>query len=158
MASGGHLPKFPTPTPAPSSPLQLRRLVFPLRLSQLGLGHGHSSKGLVVTKQRACLTGYQPPGGAGFSFAAPLWYRWSSQDSCCPFPFYLRPAFGRKTFLCSDIRTCFVSWLSSKWVTAGTEVSVLEDKPSASREQGVFCDSSPLSLAPVPAVGPPHGG
>ena len=49
--------------------------------------------------------------------------------------------------MCSDIRTCFVSWLSSKWVTAGTEVSVLEDKPSASREQGVFCDSSPGSSA-----------
>lgn len=37
---------------------------------------------------------------------------------------------------------------------AATEVSPCEDKPFASREQGVFFDSSLLSLVRVPGVGP----
>ena len=61
---------------------------------------------------------------------------------------------GGKQFLCLDVDTCCVCWFSSKWGIAATEVSGCEDKPFASREQGVFFDSSLLSLVRVPGVGP----
>ena len=57
---------------------------------------------------------------------------------------------GGKRFLCLDIYTCCVSRFSSKWGIASTQVSSLEGKPFASREQGVVFDPS----LRVPGVGP----